>query len=226
MNPSHACEPASAQEFYRMAGRHPALSAELVSLLSSVETATIGHVEYLGFLDPSIRPLQACRIVGSAFTVAAPGRDGSIIYQAIDLLQPGDVLCISRLDRDDVACVGGGVATAAKAKGAVGIILDGPCTDPVEIIEIGLPVWSRGVSAKTTNRKIHIGGAINVPIACGGVPILAGDAVLADASGVFVCDRHLMQRLGKIAVERQSRSAQLRPHLAAGRSIFDYKPET
>ncbi|MGO7209117.1 RraA family protein, partial [Rhizobium ruizarguesonis] len=99
----------------------PPLPADLIERLSSVDTATIGHVEHLGFVGGDIRPLFPARVAGAAFTVAAPGRDGVIIYKAIDLLLPGDILVISRVDRDDIACVGGGVAAAAKAKGAAGI---------------------------------------------------------------------------------------------------------
>ncbi|MDH0117970.1 RraA family protein, partial [Rhizobium pusense] len=131
-------------------------------------------------------------------------------------------LVISRIDGDDIACVGGGVATAAKARGAAAIIVDGPCTDVEEIIASGLPVWCRGVSAKTTNRTFRIGGSINVPVACGSTAVLPGFAVLADNSGVFVADRSLMRSLGEAALKRQERSARLRAHLAAGHSIFTY----
>jgi len=101
---------------YRVADRHPPLPQDLVDLLSSVETATIGHVEHLGFVGDGVRPVFPARAAGQALTVAAPGRDGSIIYRAIDLLLPGDMLVISRVDRDDIACVGGGVAVAAKGE--------------------------------------------------------------------------------------------------------------
>ncbi|NGO66034.1 RraA family protein [Rhizobium daejeonense] len=213
-------------ETYRVAERHPSLPADLVRLLGDVETATIGHIEHLGFISDNIRPVFPAAIAGSAVTVAAPGRDGSIIYRAIDLLQAGDVLVISRVDRDDIACVGGGVATAAKARGAVGIVIDGPCTDVAEIIEAGLPVWCRGVSAKTTNRAFRIGGSVNWPVACGAAAVLPGYAVLADGEGVFVADRVLMHDLALTAVARQKRSTRLRAHLAAGRSIFAFEQET
>lgn len=197
----------------------------LIELLSSVETATIGHVEHLGFLGDNIRPVFPARVAGAAFTVAAPGRDGVIIYKAIDLLLPGDVLVISRVDRDDIACVGGGVAAAAKAKGAAGIVIDGPCTDVEEIVSTGLPVWCRGVSAKTTNRKFQIGGSLNVPIACGASAVLPGYAVLADNEGVFAADLARMQKLAEAALERQRRSVAVRAHLASGRSIFEFRQE-
>jgi regulator of RNase E activity RraA len=211
---------------YRMMDRCPPLPDHLVELLSCVDTATIGHVEHLGFVGDNIRSVFPARVAGAALTVAAPGRDGTIVYRAIDRLLPGDVLVISRVDRDDIACVGGGVATAAKAKGAVGIVIDGPCTDVDEIVSVGLPVWCRGVSAKTTNRQLQIGGSLNVPIACGAAAVLPGYAVLADNEGVFVADPERMRELAEASLERQQRSVDIRHHLASGRSIFDFREET
>ncbi|MCJ8521146.1 regulator of RNase E activity RraA [Pseudorhizobium tarimense] len=212
-------------EIYRFGEGSPALPEDLCNLLQDVETATIGHIEHLGFLAPTVRPVFPAKIAGRALTVAAPGRDGTVIYKAVDLIVPGDVLVISRVDQDDIACVGGGVATAAKAKGAAAIIVDGPCTDVDEIKAVGLPVWCRGVSAKTTNRTYRIGGSINLPVACGGAAILPGYAVLADPSGIFAAPASHMRVLAKQALARQQRSAALRPHLAKGRSIFDFATE-
>ncbi len=214
-------EPMTAR--YRILPRQPALPDDLVALLSDVETSTIGHVEVAGFIGGGVRPVVPARAAGSAVTVAAPGRDGAIIYKAIDLLMPGDVLVIARVDRDDIACVGGGVATAAKAKGAVAIVVDGPCTDLGALMEVGLPVWCKGVSAKTTNREFAIGGAVNVPIACGGAAILPGYAVLADADGIFVAEAAYIRALAIAARERQARSLRVRDHLAQGKSIFDFR---
>lgn len=212
-------------QLYRINDRHPCLSDELVELMENAETATIGHVEHLGFVGKGVLPVFPAKAAGSAVTVAAPGRDGTVIYRAVDLLMPGDFLIIARVDADDIACVGGGVATAVKAKGAAGIVIDGPCTDADEIAASGLPVWCRGISAKTTNRRVSIGGSINEPVACGGAAVLPGYAVLADREGVFVAPRDRMIPLVRAAIERQQNSIAVRRHLAAGHSIFDFQQE-
>lgn len=209
-------------ELYRVAACGVEVPQELRTLLDGVETATIGHFDPIGVLRGALRPVFPARIVGAALTVAAPGRDGAVIYKAVDLVRPGDVLVISRVDADDVACVGGGVASAVKARGGVGIVVDGPATDPQEIREVGLPVWSVGVSARTTNRQYQIGGAVNLPIACGGVAVLPGYVVLADETGIYAAEAEQMRLAAIHARERQARSALLRAHLAAGHSIFDF----
>jgi 4-hydroxy-4-methyl-2-oxoglutarate aldolase len=211
-------------EKYRVKPRPAAIPEDICDLLADVETATIGHIEHLGFVGSGICPVFPAKAIGTALTVAAPGRDGVVIYKAIDLLAPGDILVIARVDGDDIACVGGGVVSAAKARGAKGIIIDGPCTDVDEIIQSGLPVWCRGVSAKTTSRRHVIGGSINVPIACGGAAVLPGYAILADREGVFVAEPSTMRALAVAAIKRQKRSHRLRAHLEAGKSIFDYEP--
>lgn len=207
---------------YRFGERGSPLSAELCALMQEAETATIGHFEVLGFLGAGIVPLSPlAKVAGAALTVAASGRDGTIIYRAVDLVSPGDVLVIARVDRDDVACVGGGVVAAAKARGAAAIIIDGPCTDANEIAASDFPVWCRGVSARTTSRRLAIGGAINLPVACGEAAVLPGYAVLADENGVYVADPQTMKAAAGEAIRRQEQSRRLRPLLAAGRSIFE-----
>lgn len=213
-------------EKYRIGQRGNALSPRLRERLQGVETATIGHFECLGFIGCDVRPVFSAKVIGSAVTVAAPGRDGAIVYKAIDLLAPGDVLVIARVDQDAIACVGGGVAAAAKARGAAAIVLDGPCTDIQEIRSVGLPIWCRGVSSRTTSRVHSIGGSINLPIACGGTAVLPGYAVLADEEGVFVADQPSMMDIAETALERQERSRKLRSQLEAGISIFQLDETT
>lgn len=213
------------QTLYRTAPSPEALDQDLLALLADIETATIGHFESSGFITAGVRPVFPARAMGRAITVAAPGRDGRIIYMAIDTLQPGDVLVISRVDHDDLACLGGGVTAAARAKGASAIVVDGPCTDPAEIVSNGLPVWCRGVAAKTTSRHTQLGGEINFPISCGGTVVMPGYCVLADDSGIYVADPTRMREVAVRAQARQQRSLAVRQHLMAGQSIFDFDRE-
>jgi len=103
-------------------------------------------------------------------------------------LRPGDIVVVDRMGDQRHACWGGGVTIAAKAAGALAGVVDGPCTDLSEIQESDFPVWSRGISPITT-RLYNLGGGLNIPVSCGGVPVLPGDVVLADESGVLVLRR-------------------------------------
>ncbi len=157
----------------------------LVSRAANVETATIGHIRQLGFADPAIVPMMPAKtVIGTAVTLALPGQDSTLLHDVAGRLRPGDVLVIDRLGDHKHACLGGGVACAIKAAGCEAVVIDGPATDRLEILDFGLPVWSRGLSPVTT-RLYDIGGALNVPISCGGAAVLPGWVVVADDSGVL-----------------------------------------
>jgi regulator of RNase E activity RraA len=84
------------------------------------------------------------RIVGTAVTLALPGADPSLLHHAVGLVRPGDVLIIDRLGDEVHACLGGGVAPALVRTGLAAVIPDGPCTDPAELRDVGLPTGPSG----------------------------------------------------------------------------------
>ncbi|WP_102225267.1 RraA family protein [Acidimangrovimonas sediminis] len=176
-----------------------------LDLLRQCETATLGHWRLRGFLSREIQPiLPGRRVVGTAVTIAIPGPDSTLLHHLLGLLRPGDFVIVDRLHDDRYACWGGGVTVAAKAAGAVGAAVDGPCTDAEEIVASDFPMWCRGLSAITT-RLYDLGGAINVPVSCGNTVVMPGDAVLADESGVLVLPRGEVATEAKEAIARQER---------------------
>jgi regulator of RNase E activity RraA len=164
----------------------PQINASLLEKCRHVETATIGHRRYMGFVDRRVQSVRAgARMAGTAVTLALPGMDSTLLHHAVQFLRPGDVLVVDRLGDDKHACIGGGVAVAIKATGCAGVVVDGPCTDFPEIEQYDLPLWCRGASPITT-RLYGVGGSFNVPICCGGAVVMPGDVVVADFSGVVI----------------------------------------
>jgi len=160
------------------------ISEERRRSLLTVQTSTLGHLRDFGFvqgLTPNRRPIQ---FAGTAVTVRLPHMDSTALHVAADHLRPGDVLVVEQ-SGDDRSSFGGMVAFTAKTRGAEGVILAGAMNDFDEVLELGLPVYSRGVSARTT-RILGIEGAINVPVTVGGVVITPGDAIFADSDGIAV----------------------------------------
>lgn len=171
---------------YKINPMPPQIPQADLDLLAQVETATLGHWRQFGFLHRQIQPLiPRRRVVGTAVTIAIPGPDSTLLHHLLSLLRPGDFVIVDRLHDDRYACWGGGVTVGAKAAGAVGAVVDGPCTDLEEIEASDFPMWCKGISPITT-RLYDIGGAINVPVSCGNTVVMPGWAVLADESGVVV----------------------------------------
>lgn len=195
---------------------------ELIAKFESVEVATIGHFRHRGFVHHSISPVvePGRTLVGTAVTVAIPATDSTLLHHAIGFIRPGDFLFVDRLGDDRHACIGGGVAFAIKTAGAIGVVLDGPCTDVEEILELDLPFWSRGVSGITT-RLNDLGGSLNLPISCGNVPVLPGDIVVADASGIVVIPVDEAEEVVEEAIARQARAGRNKDKIAAGEKLGD-----
>ena len=179
------------------------ISAEVIALLERTETATVGHWRHWGFCDRRIQPaLRGRRVAGTAVTVMIPGPDSTLLHHALGLLRQGDILVIDRLGDDRHACWGGGVTVAAKAAGAKAGVVDGPCTDMEEIEASDFPMWCRGMAPITT-RIYDLGGALNRPVAVGGVVVMPGDAVLCDDTGVLILGAQEAEAEARRAIERQ-----------------------
>lgn len=164
------------------------VDAALLARCAGVQTSTLGHWRLWGMCDRRVAPIDpSAAVAGTAVTLALPGADGALLHHALGLLRPGDILAIDRLGDDLHACVGGIVVRVALARGAAGIVVDGPVTDIAELRELGLPIWARGTSARTT-RRLGLGGRLNAPVSIGGAVVIPGDLLLCDGDGVACID--------------------------------------
>lgn len=203
-------------------GEMPApISPEVANRLAGVETATVGHIRHWGFMDPGIRALGTPRrLTGTAVTLALPSQDSTLLHHALGMIQPGHIIVIDRLGDQKHACWGGGVTNAAKAAGATAAIVDGMCTDPHEIEDLGFPVWCRGVSAITT-RIYGLGGMLNRPVSCGGVVVSPGDIVICDENGVLVLPPEDVDEVAAWATAKQARGEENRRLVENGAKLGD-----
>lgn len=193
----------------------------LLARLGRIAPSTLGHSLDEGFLDPRIRPIfSPVKIAGRALTISAPPRDNTIYRVALRRAQPEDVLVIHRSGDLRHASFGGLIGLAAKNRGVVGVVLDGPCTDLVELTELGLPVFSLGVSALTT-RRLDLGGTVGEPIVCGGVSVSTGDYVLADDDGVLIIPEGRVEAAIERGEAAARREAETRHWLLSGTTLDD-----
>ena len=110
------------------------------------------------------------------------------------------------------------ITNAAKLGGVVGAVIDGPATDFNEVRRVGMPLWCRGPSPITT-KLLGLEGMLNGPVSVGGVSVEAGDAVLADESGVLFLKPWQIEEVADRAIDMQEREIGLLERLGKGESL-------
>lgn len=139
-----------------------------------------------GVLDPTVRALRPGGVAAApASTVRVTVDDNLDLRRALQAggLE-GTVLVIAGGSASRAACLGGNIARDLLAAGVVAVVTDAPVRDSAEIAELGLPVWSRGV---TPVKPTKVGGGdVGVEVELAGVKVRPGDWVVADDDGVVV----------------------------------------
>jgi regulator of RNase E activity RraA len=165
-----------------------------------------------GAMDYRIKPLTPdWHFVGIAVTVHARPVDNLILYKALDLVKPGDVLVITNDGSTNASILGDLVCAIAKSRDVAGIVTDGLVRDAAGIREIGLPVFAAGISPNSPHKDGP--GEINFPISCGGLPVHPGDVIVGDEDGVVVVPRGdvstVLQELKKVGAKESEMKAKI-----------------
>lgn len=138
-----------------------------------------------GAMSHCIRPLDPkCKMAGYAYTVIGRPGDNVSIHKAMLEAPVGSVLVVDM----EGFCSGGHfgeiMATACKAKGIEGLVIDGSIRDSEEIKQLGFPVFCRGICPNgTTKYSVGTTGAFAM---CGGLLVRTGDMVVGGGDGVVV----------------------------------------
>ena len=168
-----------------------------------------------GALDAAIKPIDpGMRFVGVALTAQAGARDNLAAIAALDHLQAGDVLMIAADAFEGTATLGDNMARIARARGAAAIVTDGMARDASELLELGLPVFCRGI----TPNSAHPSGpaTVGLPVVMGGMTIASGDVVIGDRDGVAVVPRARIDQVVARLEEVAAGEADLQRRIQAG----------
>jgi 4-hydroxy-4-methyl-2-oxoglutarate aldolase len=168
-----------------------------------------------GLMKPYMRPIYpGASIAGPAVTVLAQPGDNWMIHVAVEQCQQGDVVVVGCTADNTDGMFGELLATAMRARGVKGLILDAGCRDEKTLTAMDFPVWSRAISAKGTVKATL--GAVNVPVVCAGVNVEPGDVVVADDDGVVVVAKALAVETAQKAQKRMDDEDGKRKQLEAG----------
>jgi regulator of RNase E activity RraA len=204
--------------------------ADWIDRLEKLYTPVLADVlDRLGyrnqFLRADIRPLfPKARLAGYALTVqiapateVAPAEPYKGELAAVDALAPLDVMVVSKCDW---SYWGELLSTAARYRGCRGIVIDGFTRDTQAIIEMGFPVFCRGIHPADSLGRLEVLGH-NLPIVCGDVTVYPNDLVLGDHDGIVVVPAAIAEKALAAAEEKVRGENMVRKKLAEGMSASE-----
>lgn len=176
-------------------------------------------------LPCGLRPLRpGWRVFGRAATLSAmpvahePERPYAVELECIDGLRPGDVLVATMNGDRGSALWGELLSTAARARGAVGAIIDGLTRDADKIVAMDFPVYAAGFSPLDSKGRLDA-VAHGVPVRVGACLVRPGDFVYADTDGIVAIPAGLAEAALPRALAKVKGENRVREELARGRSI-------
>ena len=192
-----------------------------ITRLSELGVATVYEASGReGLIDiPLIQIIPNSRVAGPARTALCGQDDNLMVHAIIEHIQPGEVLVLGMPEPAPVALIGELLATQVKVRGAAGILVEASVRDVNELIQLGLPIWTRFVRVRgATKTKI---GELNGVVTIGTTSISTGDIVVLDADGGVCVKRERADDVLKASEERFAKEDALRKKLLSGQMSYD-----
>src|ERR1700751_243797 len=188
----------------------PLTDSELVPQFRHVEVASVSDaleqiIHKKMYMSHRMQPIFTSKFAGFARTVQLKKDEGNNdpealtgMLEAIDQGSTDSVYVMVVEDGEDIAGMGGLMGTAMAARGYAGAVIDGGVRDVAYLRKIGFPVFATGIVPSTSVHHYKFGGG-QVPVMCNGVPVNAGDIVVADSDGVAVVPKAQAQAVLALA---------------------------
>jgi regulator of RNase E activity RraA len=217
------------------------LTDDVKALFEATTTATIctqlfkrglrnQFIQGVGLVTP-----KAGMMVGEAFTLRnIPARedlDGPGMFsgdthpqrRAIEDCPPGSVLAIDCRKDTRSGALGDILVTRLADRGVGGVVTDGGMRDVVPMADFTIPIYA-ACPSPPASFHVHHAVDVQVPIACGDVPIFPGDILVGDGEGVVVVPRHLAGEVARDSAEQEQMENWVLKEIAKGQSIFGLYP--
>ncbi len=177
-----------------------------------------------GAIDHRIKPLwPEAGFAAPAVTADCGPRDNLGLFVAIEVAQPGDVLVLATGAYEGTSLLGDHVAAMAKNKGIVAFVTDGLVRDVEGLLQVGLPVWCRGVSPNSPYKSgpCEVGTAVSL----GGVTIESGDLLVGDRDGVVVVPQARIDEVAATLAQVRAKETEMGAAIEAGLITPDWVGE-
>ncbi len=211
------------------------IAPEVFITLADITTATLTTVLLKkGLRKTWIRratPLRSGgeRLAGPAFTLrfvpyredlASPASWSSPVSTraAIEAMPSGAMVVADAMGSSDAGIFGDILCARMVKKGVQGLITDGVMRDLAGVMGTGLPVWATGAAAPPSVAALHFVGWQET-IACGGVCIVPGDAVVADDDGAVIIPRSIVEEVAAQGAEQEAQEEWIMSEVEAGASL-------
>jgi 4-hydroxy-4-methyl-2-oxoglutarate aldolase len=200
-----------------MSALDPALCGELAALGAATVYEASGRQGLIG--APLIQLIPGSQVAGPARTVRCGQGDNLMVHAALANVHPGDIVVLSMPEPEPVALVGDLLVTQAKVHGVAALLIDAAVRDVDELVDLGLPIWTRYVSMKGADKRAV--GTLDEAVAMGGAQIRAGDVLVLDRDGGVVVARERLDDVVDASRARAAREVAKREKLQRGELSYD-----
>lgn len=201
----------------QMGCSHQFLPASIRPLAGQVPTAP--------YKDPGETADNRLKVAGYACTVLENDvfeyqKDKPFGYmtEALDDLKPNEIYIATGAHNS--ALWGELLTASAKARGAVGAVLDGYTRDTPQVIGQNFPVFCSGTWAQDSSIRTYV-FQWRCPIEIGQVTIHNGDIVFGDIDGVLIIPKDIAQEVVERALEKAAAEKDMRKAIENGMLVTE-----
>ena len=141
----------------------------------------------------------------------------------IDGIGPGQVLVIDAMGQPMAGSLGAILALRLQTLDAAGIVTDGAYRDTPAIRELRIPAYAAGEHGNANIAAYHPAD-MDLPVGCGGVMVVPGDAIVGDDEGVVVIPSHLVEDVARDAQEQEIREEFIAERVRSGSPLAGTYP--
>ena len=197
------------------------VSKETLDELQTLGAATVYEAQGArGALPSAFKPLHpSMRLAGPALTVDTRPADNLMIHYALLKAKPGDVLVVDAKAFIEAGVWGDVLTQQALHIGLAGLVVNGAVRDAATIIDMGFPVFCRGLSIKGTGKNQP--GKVNVPVHMGDALVHPGDILVGDQDGLVVVRPAEAAETLRLARAREEKETHFRDAIKQGATTAD-----